>query len=59
MSPRSCTHYDLRKLHEQDQQLVIDEWLKKYHSYRPHQALGYLTPDAYKAKLEANEVALM
>jgi len=42
-----------------DQQLVIDDWLKKYHSYRPHQALGYLTPDAYKAKLEDNEVALM
>lgn len=42
-----------------DQQLVIDEWLKKYHSYRPHQALGYLTPDQYKAKLEDNEVALM
>ncbi len=41
-----------------DQQAVISQWLKKYHSYRPHQALGYLTPDEYQAKLET-EVALM
>lgn len=41
-----------------EQQQVIDEWLKKYHSYRPHQALGYLTPDAYTAKLKA-EVSTM
>lgn len=34
-----------------DQQQMIDEWLVKYHSYRPHQALGYLTPDEYLAKL--------
>ena len=43
----------------EDQQQIIDSWLKKYHSYRPHQALGYLTPDEYKAKLQADEVALM
>lgn len=35
-----------------EQQEVIDEWLKKYHSFRPHQALGYLTPDEYTAKLK-------
>lgn len=34
-----------------EQQAVIDDWLKKYHSYRPHQALGYLTPDEYAARL--------
>ena len=34
-----------------DQQTVIDQWLSKYHSYRPHQSLGYLTPDEYLAKL--------
>lgn len=34
-----------------DQQALVDAWLKKYHSYRPHQALGYLTPDEYEAKL--------
>lgn len=41
-----------------EQQEVIDEWLNKYHSYRPHQALGYLTPDAYAGKLKA-EVSTM
>lgn len=44
---------------QKDQQQVIDRWLAKYHSYRPHQSLNYLTPDEYKAKLKANEVALM
>jgi putative transposase len=42
-----------------DQQAIVDDWLSKYHSYRPHQALGYLTPDEYKAKLEHKEVALI
>lgn len=41
-----------------DQQAIIDQWLDKYHGYRPHQALGYLTPKQYQAKLQA-EVALM
>ena len=36
-----------------DQQTLVDSWLKKYHSYRPHQPLGYLTPDEYLAKLQA------
>ncbi len=35
-----------------DQQDMVDAWLTKYHSYRPHQALGYLTPDEYAAKLK-------
>lgn len=34
-----------------DQQEMVDAWLEKYHSYRPHQSLGYLTPDEYLAKL--------
>lgn len=42
-----------------DQQDIINQWLNKYHSYRPHQSLDYLTPDAYLAKLQAEEVALM
>lgn len=36
-----------------EQQEIINRWLAKYHSYRPHQSLGYLTPDEYQAKLEA------
>lgn len=42
-----------------DQQAIINEWLDKYHSYRPHQSLNYLTPNEYQAKLEHNEVALI
>ena len=42
-----------------DQQELVDVWLAKYHNYRPHQALGYLTPDEYLAKLTSEEVALM
>lgn len=42
-----------------DQQAIINQWLTKYHNYRPHQALGYLTPNEYLAKLTSEEVALM
>ena len=35
-----------------DQQDMVDAWLNKYHSYRPHQSLNYLTPDEYLAKLQ-------
>lgn len=42
----------------QDQQATITSWLTKYHNYRPHQALGYLTPNEYQAKLAA-EVSSM
>ena len=35
-----------------DQQDIINQWLTKYHSYRPHQSLNYLTPDEYSAKLK-------
>jgi transposase InsO family protein len=36
-----------------DQQDMLDAWLKKYHSYRPHQSLNYLTPDEYATKLNS------
>lgn len=42
-----------------DQQRTIDTWLTKYHTYRPHEALDYLAPNEYKAKLEREEVALI
>lgn len=34
-----------------DQQDVVNQRLKKYHSYCPYQSLNYLTPDEYQAKL--------
>jgi len=30
-----------------DQQRLIDKWLDEYHNFRPHQSLGYLTPNEY------------
>jgi len=35
------------------QQELIDEWLIKYHTYRPHQALNYLTPYEYYEKIKS------
>jgi putative transposase len=55
---RECIQRGGVTLDKHDQQLVIDSWLHKYHNYRPHQALGYLTPDEYQAKLQA-EVSSM
>ena len=55
---RECLQWGGVAIDLADQQLAINQWLKKYHSYRPHQALGYLTPDEYRATLEAEEVAL-
>lgn len=50
---RECLQWGGVTIDLADQQAVIDEWLNKYHSFRPHQALGYLTPDEYQAKLQA------
>lgn len=55
---RECIQWGGLAIDLSDQQEIIDRWLKKYHSYRPHQSLGYLTPDKYRAKLDA-DVALM
>ncbi len=55
---RECIQWGGLTIDLADQQDVIDTWLTKYHDYRPHAALGYLTPTEYARKLEA-EVALM
>lgn len=34
----------------ESQQKLINEWLNEYHNFRPHQALGYLTPNEYYQK---------
>lgn len=56
---RECLQWGGVAFNKRDQQDTINIWLKKYHSYRPHQALSYLTPDEYLAKLHTEEVALM
>lgn len=35
----------------EEQQRKIDEWLDEYHNFRPHQSLGYLTPNEYYLKV--------
>lgn len=55
---RECIQWGGLAIDVADQQAILDTWLTKYHSYRPHQSLNYLTPDEYTAKLEA-EVALI
>lgn len=39
----------------EDQQRLIDRWLNKYHTYRPHQSLNYLTPYEYYEKIKNKE----
>lgn len=50
---KECLQWGGVTIDRKDQQRVIDTWLKKYHSYRPHQSLQYLTPDEYKSKLSS------
>jgi transposase InsO family protein len=48
---KECIQWGGVAVDKLDQQRIINQWLEKYHDYRPHQALGYLTPNEYKAKL--------
>lgn len=48
---RECLQWGGVSIDTRDQQDVINQWLTKYHDYRPHQSLNYLTPAEYLAKL--------
>lgn len=48
---RECLQWGGLVIDLKAQQAAIDAWLEKYHSYRPHQALGYLTPNEYAEQL--------
>lgn len=50
---RECLQWGGVAIDLKDQQEIINQWLDKYHFYRPHQSLGYLTPDEYKAKISS------
>ena len=39
-----------------EQQRITNAWLAKYHFYRPHAALNYLTPHEFEKTMETNEV---
>jgi len=55
---KECIQWGGVTIDKHDQQMVIDAWLLKYHNYRPHQALGYLTPNEYQAKLKAESSSM-
>lgn len=51
---RECLQWGGLVIGVKEQQAEIDAWLIKYHDYRPHQALGYLTPNEYANQLQTN-----
>lgn len=55
---RECIQWGGVATDLKDQQDIINTWLDKYHNYRPHESLNYLTPNEYKEKIQATEVAL-
>jgi hypothetical protein len=41
---RECLDYHYEPLDAAELSEITDAWLDKYHFYRPHEALGFLTP---------------
>lgn len=35
-----------------DQRRLVEEWVDHYNTFRPHQSLNYLTPEAYESKFK-------
>jgi len=35
-----------------DQRDLVDEWVDHYNTFRPHQSLGYLTPEAFEGRFK-------
>jgi transposase InsO family protein len=50
---RECLQWGGVATDLKDQQVIINQWLSKYHGYRPHQSLGYLTPNEYKTRMSS------
>lgn len=50
---KECIQWGGVAIDKMDQQNIINSWLAKYHNYRPHQSLNYLTPNEYKAKINS------
>ncbi|MBD5413460.1 MAG: transposase [Treponema sp.] len=44
-----CLDYLSGPMSVSELQGEIDRWLKKYHGYRPHESLGFLTPNEFAA----------
>jgi transposase InsO family protein len=48
---RECLDYHYEPMNAGELREVVDSWLDKYHFYRPHEALGFLTPVEFSATL--------
>lgn len=48
---RECLDYNYDLLNVSELQTVVDNWLDKYHFYRPHEGLNFLTPAEFSAKM--------
>lgn len=51
---RECLDYLSGPMTVEELQEEIDRWLKKYHHYRPHESLGFLTPNEFAAKFKSH-----
>lgn len=36
----------------EDQRQLVNDWVDHYNTFRPHQSLGYLTPEVYESKFK-------
>jgi putative transposase len=48
---RECLDYNYAPMNVSELSEVIDTWLDKYHHYRPHEALGGMTPAEFSVTL--------
>ena len=48
---KACLDYHYEPMNVRELSGVVDSWLDKYHVYRPHESLGFLTPAEYCATL--------
>jgi transposase InsO family protein len=48
---KECLDYNYDPMNVAELSTVVNVWLDKYHHYRPHESLGFLTPAEFSATL--------
>ncbi|MDR2900561.1 MAG: integrase core domain-containing protein, partial [Treponema sp.] len=48
---KECLDYHYEPMNATETMAVVNDWLDKYHHYRPHEALDFLTPAEYSDTL--------
>jgi hypothetical protein len=48
---KECLDYHYELMNAPELTVLTNNWLEKYHFYRPHESLGSLTPAEFSAKL--------